>query len=108
MTEQGSPSDEELVRQLEEELKKLKVSDLLVQTLYTVSSLAYRRLSAEERDLDEARLAIESLRALIPVLESELGQEAMRDFKQVTANLQLAYADAATVGTDEATKPPKP
>jgi predicted nucleic acid-binding protein len=108
MTEQGPPTDEELVRQLEEELKKLKVSDLLVQTLYTVSSLAYRRLSAEERDLDEARLAIESLRALIPVLESELGQEAMRDFKQVTANLQLAYADAAGESTDESAKPPEP
>ena len=108
MTEQGPPTDEELVRQLEEELKKLKVSDLLVQTLYTVSSLAYRRLSAEERDLDEARLAIESLRALIPVLESELGQEAMRDFKQVTANLQLAYADAAGEGKGESAKPAEP
>jgi hypothetical protein len=88
------PSDEELVQQLEEELKKLKVSDLLVQTLYTVSSLGYRKLSAEDRDLDQARLAIEALRALVPILESEVGEEAVRDFKQVTANLQLAYGDA--------------
>lgn len=95
MTEPQKPSDEELVRQLEEELKKLKVSDLLVQTLYTVSSLGYRKLSAEDRDLDQARLAIEALRALLPVLEGEVGEEAVRDFKQVTANLQLAYADAA-------------
>ena len=42
------PSDEELMKQLEEELKKLKVSDLLVQTLYTVSSLGYRKLSEED------------------------------------------------------------
>ena len=62
----STPSDEQLVQQLEEELKKLKVSDLLVQTLYTVSSLGYRRLSEEERDLDQARLAIEALRALLP------------------------------------------
>jgi hypothetical protein len=96
------PSDEELVRQLEEELKKLKVSDLLVQTLYTVSSLGYRKLSAEDRDLDQARLAIESLRVLLPVLEAELGEEAVRDFKQVTANLQLAYADAANTPESEA------
>jgi hypothetical protein len=94
MTE-GRSTDEELVHQFEEELKKLKVSDLLLQTLYTVSSLGYRKLSAEDRDLDQARLAIESLRALLPVLESELGKEAVHDFKQVTANLQLAYADAA-------------
>jgi hypothetical protein len=101
MTEGARPSDEELVQQLEAELKKLKVSDLLLQTLYTVSSLGYRRLSVEDRDLAEARLAIESLRALLPVLESELGEEAVRDFKQVTSNLQLAYADAANEGKNE-------
>jgi len=95
------PSDEELVRQLEAELQKLKVSDLLVQTLYTVSSLGYRRLADEDRDLGQARLAIEALRALVPVLEGSVAEELVRDFKQVTANLQLAYADAAK-GTDEA------
>jgi hypothetical protein len=89
------PSDEELARKLEEELKKLKVSDLLVQTLYTVSSLGYRKLSDEDRDLEQARLSIEALRALLPVLEGSVGDDVVRDFKQVTANLQLAYADAA-------------
>ena len=58
MTESGPPSDDELLQQLEEELKTLKVSDVLVQTLYTVSSLGYRRLSEADRDLDQARLAI--------------------------------------------------
>ena len=95
MSEPPQPSDEQLLQQLEEELKKLKVSDLLVQTLYTVSSLGYRNLSDEARDLDQARLAIETLRALLPVLEGAVGQEILRDFKQVTSNLQLAYADAA-------------
>ena len=92
--ENQGPSDAELLRQLEEELKKLKVSDLLVQTLYTVSSLGYRKLSEEDRDLDQARLAVEALRALLPVLEGAAGEDVIRDFKQVTANLQLAYADA--------------
>ena len=96
------PSDEELMRQLEEELKKLKVSDLLVQTLYTVSSLGYRRLSEEDRDLDQARLAIEALRALVPVLEGSVGEDVLRDFKQVTSNLQLAYADAARAKSEDA------
>ena len=93
--EANQPSDEELVQQLEEELKKLKVGDLLVQTLYTVSSLGYRKLSADDRDLEQARLAIEALRALLPVLEGSIGEDVVRDFKQVTANLQLAYANAA-------------
>ncbi len=95
MTEEHEPkTDEELLEQVEEELKKLKVSDLLVQMLYTVSSLGYRKLSAEDRDLDQARLAIESLRALLPVLEGTVPDDVVRDFRQVTANLQLAYADA--------------
>jgi hypothetical protein len=87
--------EEELLEQVEEELRKLKVSDLLVQMLYTMSSLGYRKLSAEDRDLDQARLAIEALRALVPVLEGTVAEDVIRDFRQVTANLQLAYADAA-------------
>jgi hypothetical protein len=95
LSESLPPSDDELLKQLEEELKTLKVADLLVQTLYTVSSLGYRRLSEQDRDLDQARLAIEALRALVPVLDGAASEELVRDFKQVTANLQLAYADAA-------------
>ena len=88
-------ADEPSAEQIVEELRKAKVSDLLVQTLYTVSSLGYRRLSDEHRDLEQARQAIEALRALMPVLEGTVGEELIRDFKQVTANLQLAYAEAS-------------
>ena len=90
-------NEEQLMRQLEEELKKLQVADLLVQTLYTVSSLAYHRLSGEQKDLEQTRLAIEALKALVPVLEGSAPPEALRDFKQVLANLQLAYADSTKV-----------
>jgi hypothetical protein len=80
-------------------LRDLKVSDLLVQTLSTVSSLAYHRLSEERRDLEQARLAIEALRALVPVLAGSIPPELTRDFEQVTANLQLAYAQAASAAS---------
>jgi hypothetical protein len=89
-------ADEKLIQQLEEELKKVKVSDLLVQTLYTVSSLGYSRLGEENRDLEQARLAIEALRALTPVLEGSVPDDVLRDFAQVTANMQLAYAKAVS------------
>jgi hypothetical protein len=97
MTEEETPkpSDEELLQQVEEELKKLKVSDLLVQMLYTVSSLGYRKLSEQDRDLQQAKLAIDTLGAVIPLLEGTVGGDVLRDFRQVTANLQLAYAEAA-------------
>jgi hypothetical protein len=89
-----SEDEQKLVEELQAELAKLKVSDLLLQTLYTVSSLGYHRLSGEAKDLDQARLAIESLKALVPVLEGSIPDEALRDFQQVLANMQLAYASA--------------
>lgn len=88
------PSEQELAEQLREELQRLKVSDLLIQTLYTVSSLGYHKLGQEQRDLEQARLAIESLRALLPVLKGAVPDEVHRDFTQVVSNMQLAYADA--------------
>lgn len=93
--ESPQPTEAEVVAELQAELTKLKVGDLLLQTLYTVSSLGYHRLSGEARDLEQARLAIEALKALLPVLEGAVPTEALRDFQQVLANLQLGYASAA-------------
>ena len=88
-------ADEEVTEeQLLDALAQLRVSDLLVQSLSTVSSLAYHRLGEESRDLEQARLAIEALRALVPVLRGAVDDQLVRDFEAVTANLQLAYADA--------------
>ena len=97
-TPSGSP-DEELLRGLEEELRKLKVADVLGQTMLTVSQLGWRKLGTEDRDLDEARLAIDALRALLGALAGSLPTEAVRDFNRMVANMQLAYATAvAEVG----------
>jgi hypothetical protein len=91
-------ADDEPVTESEllDALRQLKVSDLLVQTLSTVSSLAFHRLDEEHRDLEQARLAIEALRALVPVLAGSVPPELTRDFEQVTTNLQLAYAAAVS------------
>lgn len=94
-----SEEEQKLVEELQAELAKLKVSDLLLQTLYTVSSLAYHRLSGEAKDLEQVRLGIESLKALMPVLQGSIPEEAHRDFQQVLTNLQLAYASAVAENT---------
>ena len=86
----GDVSQEELL----EALRQLKVADVLVQSLSTISSLAFHRLSEQDRDLEQARLAIEVLRALQPVLRESLAPELARDFEAVTTNLQLAFAEA--------------
>jgi hypothetical protein len=77
--------------QLVEELKKVKVGDLLLHTSSMLASLAYGKLAPETRDLPDAQLAIEALRALVPLVpDADRG-----GIQQVVANLQLAYADAA-------------
>jgi hypothetical protein len=95
--EQNPPppsNDEELLRQVEEQLRELKVSDVLLQTVYTISSLGWHKLSPTERDLEQAKLAIEALRALLPVLAETMPAEVKRDLDQMVANMQLAYASA--------------
>ena len=89
-----------LARELAEELRKLRVEDVLVNTLVHVSTIGYRRLgltedSVDERDLDQSRLAIETMQALVPVLEGFLPEDVVSGFQEQVANLQLAYAKAA-------------
>jgi len=88
-------SDVPTEQELREALEKIKVSDVLVETMQGLASLGYHRLNAETRDLDETRLAIEALKAIGGVLDGVVPPELTRDFNQVVANLQLAYASAA-------------
>ncbi|HVN60234.1 MAG TPA: hypothetical protein VMT59_03160 [Gaiellaceae bacterium] len=88
-------ADEPTPDQLVEELRRAKVSDLLVHTLSMVASMGFAKLAPDGRDLEQARIAIEALKALLPVLEGNVEEAVVRDFGQVLANLQLAYADAA-------------
>jgi hypothetical protein len=101
---QQPSDDEELLRKVEEQLRDLKVSDMLLQTLYTISSLGWHKLSSADRDLEQAKLAIDALRALLPVLADSMPAEVKRDLEQMVANMQLAYAGAVA----EAGKPEAP
>jgi hypothetical protein len=85
------PSPEELLNAL----RQMKVSDLLLSTLGTLAQVGYAKLDESVRDLEQARLAIESARALTDVLEGAVPEDVLRDFRQVVANLQLAYAAAS-------------
>ena len=98
--EQNEPNEQISEEALLQALQQLRVSDLLVQTLSTVSSLAYHRLSEEHRDFEQARLAIDALRALVPVLAGSVPADLVRDFEQVTTNLQLAYATAVAPASE--------
>jgi hypothetical protein len=107
--ERDQQPEELTPEELLEHIRRMKVSDLLLSTITTVAQLGYAKLDPAGRDLEQARLAIESLRVLVPVLEGAVPEEVLRDFSQVTANLQLAYAKAAEEKPDagEPTSEPK-
>ena len=87
-----SEPNEEQIRAFEEQLKQLRVEDVLVQTLVTFVNLGARRLGLtgepESRDLDQAKLAIEGARALMPLVPGdELGP-----IRDALSQLQMAFA----------------
>jgi hypothetical protein len=93
------PSEEELRAQLEEELRRITVRDVLLQTIVSLVNLGGQRLglapgSEDMRDLDQARLAIEGVRALLPLVE-EQDAEQVRPVRDALSQLQLAYAQLA-------------
>ncbi len=87
----GAQAPPASAEQLLEELRKVKVGDMLVHTGSMLASLAYGKLAPETRDLADARLAIEALRVLVPLIP----EQDRSSMQQVLANLQLAYAGAA-------------
>ena len=78
--------------EIREALKKLRVEDVLLQTAATLIDLAARRMGLAEEDgpkqMDQAKLAIEGIRALQPLMTEEQ-QAAVRE---PLSQLQMAYA----------------
>jgi hypothetical protein len=96
MGTEGEPSADELL----EAIRAIQVGEFLVSTASTLASLAYGKLDGGQ--LDQARLGIEALDALVPVLAGRIEDQNRRDLEQAVANLKIAYADA--VGS----APPQP
>ena len=83
------------VDDLAAELRKIKVSDLIAQAASGLVSLGFVRLTDDQRDLAQARLAIDTLRALEPVVREQVSAELANDLAAAIASLQLAFAEAA-------------
>ena len=94
-SQSGEPSEEELRAAYEAELKRLKIEHVLLDNVAMLANLGMRRTglapgTEDERDAAQVRLAIESMRALMPVLEQAAPTQvpAIRD---AISQLQLAY-----------------
>lgn len=91
------PSPEELSAAMVDRLARTPVRDVLLQAMATFIDMAGIRLGMgpagdAPRDLQQARQAIEALRALLEVAERELGAAQVRPFREPLAVLQMAYA----------------
>jgi len=80
-------------------LKRVPIGDVVISTVQTLIELGYRRTglvqgAADERDLPQTEVAIEALRALVPVLERLLDAGSVTAVRGEIAQLQLAYARA--------------
>jgi len=90
------PTEDELRAAYEAELKRLRVDDVLVQTVVSLVNLAGRKAglvpgSEDEKDLDQLRQAIDAVRALLPMIEPVLGPEAAK-VRDALSQLQMVYA----------------
>ena len=90
------PSEEELRAAFEEEMKRIRVEDVILQTAVTLVNLAARKLGlaaqpgedvSEEQDLGQAKLAIEGVRALLPLCPPDQAQQIQPALSQ----LQMAF-----------------
>jgi hypothetical protein len=93
-------SEEEL-RQLEAEMERITVDDVLIQTTVTLLNLAARKAGlgappgeAPAADWEQVRQAIEGARALLPLLESR-HTEQLGPVRDTLARLQMVYAQRA-------------
>lgn len=82
--EPPAPDQEELQRRLEEQLRQLRVQDLVLESVASILNLSARRIAKEdERDLEQGRIGIEAVRALLDLLEEGPREQVREALSQV-------------------------
>jgi hypothetical protein len=106
------PTEDELRAAYEAQVKQLRVEHVVLENVVTLANLGMRRTglapgTEEERDPAQVRLAIESIRALLPMLEETAPQQvaAIRD---ALSQLQLAFVRIGGQETAAPAKSPAP
>ena len=93
--EELTPEQEQMLRQMEEEMRKVRVEDLVAQSVVSILNLSYRRIAKEdERDLEQARVGIEAIRGMVDALDPD----SQREIRNALSQIQVLYAQAAGEG----------
>jgi uncharacterized protein (DUF2236 family) len=86
---QQPPTEEEMQRALEEQLRRVRVQDLLLESVASILNLSARRIAKQdEQDLEQGRVGIEAVRAVVGLLEPE----AQEQVRQALSQVQMLYA----------------
>ena len=96
--EQREPTEEEMRAALEEQMRRITVKDVLLQTVVTLINLSARKLGmaeGDEKDLEQAKLGIEGARALLPLLPDQ----DLAPVRDALSQIQMAYAQEAGAGS---------
>lgn len=114
-TPAAEPTEEQL-RAYEEELARITSTQLALQAAASLLNLGGRKLGLApglegERDLEQVRDAVDSVMALVPILERRLPGEQVRPLRDALSQLQMAYArlaseSASTASAAEASPSP--
>jgi hypothetical protein len=103
---QSPPSEEEMRAAYEAELSRISATDMIAQAAVSLLNLGARRLAPDEpggseqagtgdpgaqRDLEQARDAIDGARALLEILERRIPGE-LGPLRDALSRLQMAYA----------------
>ncbi len=92
------PTEEEMRAQLEEEIRKVRVEDVVLQSVVSILNLSARRIAKDdERDLEQAKVGIDAGRALVDLVSPE----AQPQLRQAISELQVLYAKHAGEETGE-------
>ena len=92
------PSEEQLRAQLEEEIKRVRVEDVVLQSVVSILNLSARRIAKDdERDLDQAKVGIDAARALVDLVKPD----AQPQLRQAISEIQVLYAKQAGEGAAE-------
>jgi hypothetical protein len=90
--EAPQPTEEELRAALEQQMREVRVEDVLLQSVASLVNLSARRIAKEdERDLNQARIGIEAVRAVVDLLPDE----AQGQVRNALSELQTLYAQTA-------------
>lgn len=89
------PTDDELRAAYEAQVKQLRVDHVVLETVVTLANLGMRRTglapgTEDERDPEQVGMAIETIRALLPVIEQTAPQQA-GPIRDALSQLQLAF-----------------